>query len=144
MEDLLDNMNLHGWATMAECMNLTDSLRLKNECELSWHTGHFKQAGVGRGETLQVRSEIRLDEVMWLQSDNESAEQQIYLTLLETLRLAMNQRFFLGLFDYEGHFAVYPEGAFYKSHLDCHAGKSDRIVTNILFLNENLLPVDGG
>ena len=144
MEDLLDNMNLHGWATMAECMNVTDSLRLKNECELSWHTGHFKQAGVGRGETLQVRSEIRLDEVMWLQHDNESAEQQIYLTLLETLRLAMNQRFFLGLFDYEGHFAVYPEGAFYKSHLDCHAGKSDRIVTTILNLNENWLPGDGG
>jgi SM-20-related protein len=144
VEELLNCMNLHGWATTPESMPPADSLRLRNECELSWQSGNFRRAGVGRGETLEVRSEIRLDEVMWLQPDTESTEQQIYLSMLETLRLAINQRFFLGLFDYEGHFAVYPEGAFYKPHLDCHAGTSDRIVTTILYLNENWQPGDGG
>jgi len=144
VDNLLNHMNLHGWATAPTCMNAADSLRLKDECELSWRTGHFVRAGVGRGKTLEIRSEIRLDEVMWLDSNTESAEQQTYLRLLEDLRQTINQRFFLGLFAYEGHFAVYPKGAFYKPHLDCYAGKSDRIVTTILYLNENWQPGDGG
>lgn len=144
VEELLHCMSLRGWATTPEFMTPADSLRLKNECERSWQTGHFRQAGVGRGESLEVRREIRRDEVMWLQPGAESAEQQIYLGRLESLRLAINQRLFLGLFDFEGHFAVYPQGAFYKPHLDCHAGKSDRIVTTILYLNENWQPGDGG
>ncbi len=76
MEDLLNFMNLHGWAAMPECMTAGNSLRLKNECQQSWLTGNFRRAGVGRGETLQTRSEIRLDEVMWLEPDTKSAEQQ--------------------------------------------------------------------
>ena len=75
---------------------------------------------------------------MWLQTDSASVEQVIYLAKLERLRLALNQRFFLGLFEYEGHFAIYPEGAFYKAHLDRHAGTTDRIVTTILYFESEL------
>ncbi|MEO5914215.1 MAG: 2OG-Fe(II) oxygenase [Luteolibacter sp.] len=81
---------------------------------------------------------------MWLDPQGFSAEQLIYLATLETLRLAMNQRFYLGLFEFEGHFAIYPEGAFYKAHLDRHSGTSDRIVTVILYLNPDWKPGDGG
>jgi SM-20-related protein len=144
VEELLNDLNRHGWSLTPDCMNAADSLRLKNECELSWQSGHFRRAGIGRGDTREVRGEIRSDEVMWLPPDTESAEQQQYLGMLETLRMAINQRCFLGLFDYEGHFAVYPQGAFYKAHLDCHAGTSDRIVTAILYRNENWQPGDGG
>jgi SM-20-related protein len=93
---------------------------------------------------LQVREDIRGDHVMWLQTDAASVEQIIYLAKLELLRLALNQRFFLGLFEFEGHFAIYPEGAFYKAHLDRHEGTNDRIVTTILYLNPNWQPGDGG
>lgn len=81
---------------------------------------------------------------MWLHPGGASVEQEIYLAKLETLRLALNQRFFLGLFEFEGHFAIYPEGAFYSAHLDRHAGTSDRIVTAILYLNQHWQPGDGG
>jgi SM-20-related protein len=99
---------------------------------------------VGRGPTRQVREEIRSDHILWLEPDEASAEQAIYLSKLETLRLALNQRFFLGLFEFEGHFAIYPQGAFYKPHLDRHAGTNQRIVTIILYLNPHWQPGDGG
>ncbi|MES2661370.1 MAG: 2OG-Fe(II) oxygenase [Verrucomicrobiota bacterium] len=117
---------------------------MKDECEIAWEKGHFRRAGVGRGQGLVIREEIRRDQVMWLDPGGLSVEQLMYLATLETLRLAMNRRFFLGLFEFEGHFAIYPEGAFYKAHLDRHSGTSDRIVTVILYLNPDWQPGDGG
>ena len=144
MIQMLDAIDQFGWASMPGYLGEADSLRLRTECSEARDRGEFKRAGVGRGLDLQVREDIRGDHVMWLQTDAASAEQVIYLAKLELLRLALNQRFFLGLFEYEGHFAVYPEGAFYKAHLDRHAGTSDRIVTTILYLNPNWQPGDGG
>ena len=81
---------------------------------------------------------------MWLRPGETTGCQDLYLLSLEVLRLAINQRFFLGLFDFEGHFAVYPEGAFYKPHLDRHQHTGDRIITAIIYLNEDWQHGDGG
>ena len=99
---------------------------------------------ISRGNSLEIREDIRRDHILWLQPGEASTEQEAYLAKLELLRLALNQRFFLGLFEFEGHFAIYPEGAFYKPHLDRHVGTIDRIITVILYLNENWQPGDGG
>ncbi len=144
VEDLMNAMDRYGWASMPGCVSFADSHRLKDECEIAWEKGHFRRAGVGRGQGLVIREEIRRDQVMWLDPGGLSVEQLMYLATLETLRLAMNRRFFLGLFEFEGHFAIYPEGAFYKAHLDRHSGTSDRIVTVILYLNPDWQPGDGG
>ncbi len=144
MIEMLNAMDQFGWASMPGCLGEADSLRLRTECEEASDRGDFRRAGVGRGLTLEVRDDIRRDQVMWLQTDAASVEQVVFLARLELLRLALNQRFFLGLFEYEGHFAIYPEGAFYKAHLDRHAGTSDRIVTTILYLNPGWQPGDGG
>lgn len=144
MNDLMDAFEQRGWASMLAYVGDADSARLRQECEQAYEKGEFKQAGVGRGENRQVRGEIRSDHVLWLQNGEFAAEQDLYLAKLELLRLALNQRFFLGLFDFEGHFAIYPEGGFYKTHLDRHAGTSDRIVTVILYLNPDWQPGDGG
>lgn len=137
-------MDLNGWASMADFLNESDSQQLIGECEEAWDSGEFQKAGVGRGESLEVREEIRRDQVMWLDPSGGHSGQGEYLAALEELRLGLNQRLFLGLFSFEGHFAIYPEGAFYKAHLDRHAGTSDRIVTVILYLNPSWQPGDGG
>lgn len=144
VKDLMDSMDRQGWAAMPESMSEEDSLRLMRECENGFAKGEFRRAGVGRGANLEVREEIRRDHVMWIEPGDASCEQVAWLEKLEILRLAMNQRFFLGLFNFEGHFAIYPQGAFYKAHLDRHAGTRGRIVTVILYLNQNWQPGDGG
>jgi SM-20-related protein len=137
-------MEARGWAVLTKIDGGVDAARLMEECREAWENGGFRKAGVGRGAELMVREDIRRDRVMWLQPAELTVEQNRYLAWLETLRLALNQRFFLGLFGFEGHFAIYPEGAFYKPHLDCHAGAGDRIVTVILYLNPDWQPGDGG
>lgn len=144
MREFIDLLDARGWAVTTEIAGGVDASRLMEECREAYESGGFRKAGVGRGANLIVREDIRRDRVMWLQPGELTVEQNRYLAWLETLRLALNQRFFLGLFGFEGHFAIYPEGAFYKPHLDRHAGTSDRIVTVILYLNRDWQPGDGG
>jgi SM-20-related protein len=144
VEEFLNTLARVGWAVMPMSLDSEDGNHLKDECAARHREGAFRRAGVGRGDSLQIREDIRRDEVMWLEPGETSTHQAHYLAKLEILRLALNQRFFLGLFNYEGHFAIYPAGAFYKAHLDRHAGTQDRIVTVILYLNDGWKPGDGG
>ena len=140
----MDSIDRLGWGVKTDGLSVASSRRLMTECEDACAQGEFRKARVGRGSSMEVREEIRSDQVLWLEPDGTSVEQVAYLAELEILRLALNRRFFLGLFDFEGHFAIYPEGAFYKPHLDRHAGTSERIVTVILYLNPDWRPGDGG
>jgi SM-20-related protein len=144
VETLADAMDRDGWAVVPGYLPDVESRRLRDECESAFAQGSFKAAGVGRGNSLEVREDIRRDQILWLESGGGQVEQLAYLVKLEALRLALNQRYFLGLLDFEGHFAIYPEGAFYKAHLDRHAGTTERIITVILYLNEHWQPGDGG
>jgi len=110
-------------------------------------TGEFNSAGIGRAADFQTNSQIRSDEILWL--DENRAENQSYFIWVETLRLALNQQFYLGLSEYECMFAHYPVGAFYQKHLDAfkpvgNSKGSNRKVSTILYLNPNWQPDDGG
>jgi SM-20-related protein len=99
--------------------------------------GKFRHAAVGKGGQKQVRTEIRGDEVHWMDADDLSPLQAAYWEKLEEIRKALNQRCFLGLRSFEGHFARYPIGSFYKRHLDQFQAVPHRVVTVILYLNDS-------
>ena len=56
----------------------------------------------------------------------------------------MNRRLFLGLEDFESHFALYPPGAFYLRHLDRFRDDDRRMVSAVVYLNQGWLPEHGG
>lgn len=144
MECLIADMKQNGWATLTAETPDEDAIQLMRECASTCEAGTFTQAATGRGSGLQVRDGIRGDQILWLPPGGATTDQKTWLARLECFRLAINQQLFLGLFEYEGHFAVYPIGSFYKAHLDQHAGARDRIVTVILYLNADWQPGDGG
>ncbi len=102
----------------------------------------FHYAGIGREQGFQLNQFVRRDRICWLEQDHGRAD--FYFEWMEKLRLYVNRRLFLGLFDYECHYAHYPEGAFYKKHYDSFQGSSNRRLTTILYLNPDWQPGDGG
>ncbi len=94
----------------------------------------LKKAGIGRGMAQQKNTDIRRYQIQWLDKQNKT--DKAFLDLMENLRQSLNRQLFLGLFDYESHYAVYQQGAFYKKHLDALKGKSNRVLTTVLYLNE--------
>ncbi len=102
----------------------------------------YKPAGIGRDQQHQINQVVRSDEILWM-DHNHPAETR-YLREMEALRTAINKRLFMGLFDYEAHFAHYPPGGFYKRHVDAFKGETNRVLTTVLYLNNNWLSTDGG
>ena len=118
--------------------------QLANEAREGWSAGEFKHAGVGRGAALEVKPEIRSDQVNWIDPDNCSTAQQTYLQQLEELRQAINSQLYLGLFNFEGHLAVYPPGSYYRRHVDQFRDVGLRTVSTVLYLNQDWHAADGG
>jgi SM-20-related protein len=103
---------------------------------------NFHPAGIGRDQTHQLNRFVRRDRIYWLETDYVPA--QFYLDWSEQLRQRLNRELFLGLFDFECHYAHYPTGAFYKRHRDAFRGFSNRRLSSILYLNPDWQPNDGG
>ncbi len=102
----------------------------------------LKSASVGRGQQQQNNSAIRRDKIHWLSHLNSTDNE--FLALMEALRNSLNQVLYLGLFDYECHYAVYQKGDFYKTHHDALKGKINRVLSMVIYLNKKWNKDDGG
>ena len=100
--------------------------------------GEFRPAAIGRGDARQRRSDIRGDDIRWLDALPHGER-------FDAVREAVNAATYLGLFELEAHFARYPIGAFYRRHRDVFAGQDgERVVSMVLYLNEGWGDGDGG
>jgi len=102
----------------------------------------FQPAGIGRELGFQHDRSVRRDETRWLSPSNNTDLR--YIEQMAEFRLAINKRLFMGLFDYESHYAHYKPGAFYKKHLDAFKGQSNRVLTTVLYLNPEWQEKEGG
>ncbi|QDH77522.1 2OG-Fe(II) oxygenase [Echinicola soli] len=116
---------------------------LQEQQEILAH-GQFRHAGIGKGDDFKIKPEIRSDKVSWMDYHLLTPLQSWYWEMMEELRMAINQRCFLGLRSFEAHFAMYPPGSFYLRHLDQFQDVKYRVVTVILYLNDHWDDDDGG
>ena len=104
--------------------------------------GLFQAAGIG--PRAERREEVRGDHILWIAPDSTPVAWQLVERELESLRAALNGATFLGLHDFEGHYALYPPGAAYARHVDNFRGDSNRLISVVLYLNEDWSGTDGG
>ena len=103
----------------------------------------FEKASIGTGSENQVISEIRGDYTYWLDSSRDVGL-HTFFQLINELIGKLNRYCYLSLSDYELHLAHYPEGSFYKRHIDQFRDRSNRMITLIIYFNDSWKPGDGG
>lgn len=112
------------------------------ECCAGAPDAAFAVAGIGRHVSHQRDSSVRSDAIRWL--DAARIPDGDYLAVTEQLRVVLNRELFLGLFDYECHYARYAPGAFYRRHVDAFAGQKNRVLSTVLYLNRDWREEEGG
>ncbi|NRQ41153.1 2OG-Fe(II) oxygenase [Rheinheimera sp. YQF-2] len=127
---IIDAFYQHGWVWLPNFLSPQLNAALLHEAQ---HEAQLTPAGIGRQSAHQVNQQIRRDATQWF--DGQSAAQQQYLTLMAQLQLIFNRRCFLGLFDFECHFARYNKGDYYQKHVDAFSGRSNRVLTTVSYLN---------
>ena len=117
-------------------MNLVaEQLRREN-------AGKLAVAGIGRAGARTLDPSLRQARSCWL--DGRSEPEREYLAFGERLRLAINRRLMLGLFEFEAQFLFYPPNGFYRRHLDSLRGTRNRVVSVVTYLNKGWSSADGG
>ena len=99
------------------------------------HKGLTTAASIGLKQQQQRVEEIRGDHIAWIQDWKESDELETYQKFLEELRQSLCQSLLIALKRFEVHFSVYPEGTFYKKHLDQHRDSKHRQVSCVYYLS---------
>lgn len=141
LDRLADDLSDKGYCLAPGLLPLEITQQLQMEVtQLSQRC--FEPAGIGRELQQQQNQFVRTDAIHWL--NGQTAAQQHFLLQMENLRLAINRRLFMGLFDYECHFAHYGPGDFYKKHLDAFQGRTNRVLSTVLYLNPGWRTCDGG
>lgn len=117
---------------------------LKHEALTQFQEGEFRKASIGKGLEKQRITELRSDQVKWLDSEKATEAQAAYWTFVSSLRVYLSEFFRIHLERTELHLAVYPKGSFYTKHIDQFQGYGNRVFSIILYLNTHWIKGDGG
>ena len=87
-------------------------------------------------------SDIRGDKIRWITKDFFAGF--YYLHSINTLANLFNQSLFAGVRHSEAHYACYPVGFGYQWHSDNPAGRNERVISAVFYLNDDWTTSDGG
>ena len=87
-------------------------------------------------------SDIRGDRIRWI-TENFFAG-FYYLQSINALAALFNRSLFVGIRHSEAHYACYPVGFGYQWHSDNPAGRDERVISAVLYLNDDWSDSDGG
>ncbi len=144
IDDIVSALAAQGWACAPGFIAPALVAGLAADARTAHAQGRFRPAAVGRGDGRVIDPAQRGDVVLWLDPAAAAGARLRWLQRMETLRLALNEALFLGLFDLEAHYALYAPGAGYRRHRDQHRGQQTRLLSVIAYLNEDWGTDDGG
>ena len=144
IKNILSDLEHQGYSIQENFFSSNLTHDLKETLSSLHEQDLLKQAGIGRKNNFHIEQSIRSDVISWFDESKLSPSQAKFLQITEQLQSAINECLFLGLFEFEVHFAMYAPNAFYKRHLDQHKNQDTRVVTIISYLNENWEDDDGG
>lgn len=101
-------------------------------------------AGVGKKFDYQRNAEVRGDVIRWLEKDSKDPSERYFLDTVTAFGQHVNATCFTSINDLEFHYAYYQEGSFFKRHIDQFRSDRGRVLSFVLYLNENWKESEGG
>lgn len=106
---------------------------------------NFKKAAIGNRTNENIVKSIRGDFILWMNESKASEAERIFFNKVNSLVKYLNKTCFLGILQKEFHYALYPQGTFYKRHLDTFQNDDRRKLSFVFYLNDDTWkPENGG
>lgn len=131
-----------GWSVQPQWVNAAFCATLLQELEECHRKQRLTPASTGQMGARNRDPAIRGDWTLWF--DGASAVQGQWLQVMEKLRAFLNETLFMGLFEVEAHYALYPPGTGYVCHRDAFQRENTRRVSTVLYLNPAWQRMEGG
>ncbi len=95
----------------------------------------LKKAAIGKHFDEHIVKDIRGDYIQWIDEKLANATEEAFFEAVNDFVSYLNRTCFMGILHKEFHYAVYPEGRFYKRHLDTFENDQRRKLSMVLYLN---------
>lgn len=115
-------------------MNILETL--EKLFETVYQEGDFHLAKVGSSSHEKRIDEIRSDSIYWLDKDKHVSILPFF-EFVQQMMQEIGAFLFLSLQGYEFHFSNYPEGGYYKPHLDQFKKRKNRMISVVIYFNKN-------
>jgi SM-20-related protein len=143
-EGIIDGVSSNGYGICDDFLDTNEIENLKETFKKRYEAGLFKEASIGKQSEVQKDLLIRGDQIFWLENDTLDESERILLDRNQEFINYLNQTCYLGITGSEIHFAKYAEGKFYRRHRDTFQTQKGRVLSVIIYLNQNWTPADGG
>lgn len=117
---------------------------LCNQISSLYNNDALKKAAIGKHFDEHIVTEIRGDYIQWINEKSINETEVSFFQSLNHFVDYLNRTCFMGILHKEFHYAVYPQGRFYKRHLDTFDNDRRRKLSMVLYLNKNWNSNNGG
>lgn len=129
-----EKLSAQAWVTGFELFEPTLLRSLYEEIRQLENMLPLARASTGNSGN-KVLSASRGDSTLWLDDPRCGEASEIFLAVLDILRIKLNQSLMLGLESVEAHYAIYPAGAAYARHRDRFRDDDARVLSLVCYLN---------
>jgi len=144
-EKLISGLMEDHYCVVEDFFDLEEVAILRKSLLDKYENDSFKKAAIGNRTNENIERSVRGDFILWINEADVGAAEIIFFNKLNSLINYLNKTCFLGILQKEFHYALYPEGTFYKRHLDTFQNDDRRKLSLVCYLNEeNWKPENGG
>lgn len=135
-EKIISDLGEQQYSIVEDFFSLTEVEELRNSLLSKYEEDNFKKAAIGNRTNELIAKSIRGDFILWLNEAEAAQAEQAFFRKINDFVKYLNKTCFLGILHKEFHYALYPEGTFYKRHLDTFQNDDRRKLSMVCYLND--------
>jgi SM-20-related protein len=135
-EKIIDDLLQKQYSVVDDFFSSDEVENLRSSLIQKYDEEDFKKAAIGNQFNEVVVKAIRGDFIYWIDELKANSEEEMFLDKIQHFTNYLNRTCFLGIQEKEFHYALYPEGTFYKRHLDTFQNDDSRKLSIVCYLND--------
>ena len=135
-EKIIDDLLTHQYSVIEDFFSLSEVEQLRKSLLGKYEEDNFKKAAIGNRTNEMIAKSIRGDFILWLNEAEAAEAEKVFFRKINDFVEYLNKTCFMGILQKEFHYALYPEGTFYKRHLDTFQNDDRRKLSLVCYLNE--------
>ena len=144
-EKVIDGLMEQKYSIVDNFFSSEEVLGLRSALLHKYEEDQFKKSAIGNQANEKIIDAVRGDFILWLDEANAVGAERMFFDKLQDFTQYLNRTCYMGIAKQEFHYAVYPQGTFYKRHLDTFMNDSSRKLSVVCYLNdEDWKPEYGG
>jgi len=135
-EKIITDLSEQQYSIVEDFFSPEEVLELRNSLLHKYEEDNFKKAAIGNRTNEIIAKSIRGDFILWLNEAEAAQAEKAFFRRINDFVDYLNRTCFTGILHKEFHYALYPEGTFYKRHLDTFQNDDRRKLSMVCYLNE--------